>query len=200
MHLPNPKPCYTVWNEPLEASASMSTHSRRNICFNLTGDISTLKGSSLKLVDKFTYRGSSVSSTETDIDTWLAKAWTAYNSLSVIWTLDLIDKVKRSFFQAAVMLILLYERPTWTLTKRLEKKLHKNAASNIEQLLETASHKAAIQPPTTHHENYQNRRTRHAGHSWRSRDELISDVFLWTLSHGRTCSNIHAAALCRYVM
>ena len=26
--------------------------------------------------------------------------------------------------------------------------------------------------------------TRHAGHCWRSRDELISDVFLWTPSHG----------------
>ena len=30
-----------------------------------------------------------------------------------------------------------------------------------------------------------NRRTRHAGHCWRSRDELISDVLLWTPSHGR---------------
>ena len=29
------------------------------------------------------------------------------------------------------------------------------------------------------------RRTRHAGHCWRSRDELISYVFLWTPSHGR---------------
>ena len=29
------------------------------------------------------------------------------------------------------------------------------------------------------------RRTRHAGHCSRSRDELISDVFLWTPSHGR---------------
>ena len=28
-------------------------------------------------------------------------------------------------------------------------------------------------------------RTRHAGHSWRSKDELISDVLLWTPSHGR---------------
>ena len=27
------------------------------------------------------------------------------------------------------------------------------------------------------------RRTRHAGHCWRSRDELISDVFKWTPSH-----------------
>ena len=29
------------------------------------------------------------------------------------------------------------------------------------------------------------RRTRHAGHCWRSRDELISDVILWTPTHGR---------------
>ena len=42
--------------------------------FNERGDISTLSNSSLKLVDKFTYLGSSVSSTETDINTQLAKA------------------------------------------------------------------------------------------------------------------------------
>ena len=29
------------------------------------------------------------------------------------------------------------------------------------------------------------RRTWHAGHCWRSRDEFISDVHLWTPSHGR---------------
>ena len=29
------------------------------------------------------------------------------------------------------------------------------------------------------------RRTRHAGHCWRSWDELISHVLLWTPSHGR---------------
>ena len=29
------------------------------------------------------------------------------------------------------------------------------------------------------------RRTRHAGHCWRSRDELISDALLWTPTHGR---------------
>ena len=29
------------------------------------------------------------------------------------------------------------------------------------------------------------RRTRHAGHSWRSRDEFIGDVLLWTPSPGR---------------
>ena len=62
------------------------------MCFNQTGDISTLNGGSLKLVDKFTYLGSSVSSTETDIDTRQAKAWTAFDRLSVIWKSDLTDK------------------------------------------------------------------------------------------------------------
>ena len=52
--------------------------------FNQRGDNSTLNGSSLKLVDKFTYLGSNVSSTEKDINQRLAKAWTAIDKLSVI--------------------------------------------------------------------------------------------------------------------
>ena len=39
-------------------------------------------------------------------------------------------------------------------------------------------------PPIT--KTIQVRRTRHAGHSWRSKDELISDILLWTPLHGRT--------------
>ena len=91
--------------------------------FNQTGDISTLNGSSLKLVDKFTYLGSSVSSTETDINMRLAKAWTAIDRLSVIWKSDMTNKIKCSFFRAAVVLMVLYGYTTWTLTKPLEKML-----------------------------------------------------------------------------
>ena len=47
----------------------INAHKTGYICFNQTGDISTLNGSSLKVVDKFTYLGSSVSSIETNIDT-----------------------------------------------------------------------------------------------------------------------------------
>ena len=101
----------------------VNAHKTEYMCFNQTGNISTLNGSSLKLVDKFTYLGSSVSSTETDIDTRLAKAWTAINRLSVIWKSDLTDKMKHSFFKAAVVSILLYGCTTWMLTKRMEKKL-----------------------------------------------------------------------------
>ena len=38
-------------------------------------------------------------------------------------------------------------------------------------------------PPIT--KTIQVRRARHAGHCWRSRDELISYVLLWTRTHGR---------------
>ena len=84
----------------------VNAHKTEYMCFNQTGDISTLGSSSLKLVDKFTYLGSSVSSTEADIDTWLTKAWATIDKLSVIWKLDLTDKIKRSFFQTAVVSIL----------------------------------------------------------------------------------------------
>ena len=74
-----------------------------------------LKGkmfAALKLVDKFTYLGSSILSTKTDINTQLAKAWTAINKS------DLTDKMKCSFSQAAVVSILLYGCTTWILTKK----------------------------------------------------------------------------------
>ena len=88
------------------------------------------------------------------------KAWTAIDTLSIIWKSDLTDKMKRSFFQAAVVSILLYGCTTWTLTKKdgekARRQLHKNAASNIEQVLEATPNKApTIRPPTSHHENYQ---------------------------------------------
>ena len=52
----------------------------------------------------------------------------------------------------------------------------------MEQVLEAVSHKAAaVRTPATHLENY----PRHAGHCRRSKGELISDVLLWTPSHGR---------------
>ena len=138
----------------------------------------------------YVYIGSSVESTEKDIETRLTKAWTAINRLSTIWKSDLTDKMKRSFFQAAVTSILLYGCTTWTLTKRLEKKLD----GNYTRMLRAILNKSWQQHPTRHQlyghlppitKTIQVRRTRHAGHCWRSRDELIRDVLLWIPTHGR---------------
>ena len=76
----------------------VNAHKTEYMCYNQTGDITTLDGASLKLVDKFTYLGSSISSTEKDINTRLTKAWTAIDRLLIIWKSDLTDKMKRSFF------------------------------------------------------------------------------------------------------
>ena len=122
----------------------VNAHKTEYICFNQTADISTLGGSYLKLVDKFTCLESSVSSTEKDIDTRLTKAWTAIYRLSVIWKSELTDKMKRSFFQAAVVSILLYGCTTWTLTKRMEKKLD----SNYTRMLRAILNKSWRQHPT----------------------------------------------------
>ena len=46
----------------------VNAHKTEYICFNQTGDISTLNSSPLELVDKFTYLGSSVLSTKTNIN------------------------------------------------------------------------------------------------------------------------------------
>ena len=166
----------------------VNAHKTEYMCYNQTGDISTLD--SLKLVDKFIYLGSSVSSTEKDIDTRLAKAWTAIDRLSIIWKSNLTDKMKRSFFQAAVVSILLYGCTTWTLTKRLKKKLD----GNYRRMLRAILNKSWRQHSTRHQlyghlppimKTIQVRRTRHAGHCWRSKDEIISDVLLWNPAYGQ---------------
>ena len=101
--------------------------------------------------------------------------------------------MKRSFFQAAVVSILLYGCTTWTLSKRLEKKQD----GNYTRMLRTILNKSWRQHPTKHQlygylppttKTIQVTRTRHAGHSWRSRGELISDVLLWTPAYGRAKS------------
>ena len=156
--------------------------------YNQTGNITTLDGASLRLVDKFIYLGSSVSSTENDIDTRLTKAWTAIDRLLIIWKSDVTDKMKRSFFQAVVVSILLYGCTTWTLTK--EKKLDGNYTRMLRAILNKSWRKHPTRhqlyshlPPIT--KTIQVRRARHAGHCWRSKDELVSDVLLWNPTYGQ---------------
>ena len=155
-----------IW--PAGIGLHLNAHKMEYMCYNQTGDISTLDGTSLKRVDKFTYLGSRVSSTEKDINTRLTKAWTAIDRHSIIWKSDLTDKMKCSFFQAAVVSILLYGCTTWTVNKRLKKKLD----GNYTKMLRAILNKSWRQHPTRHQlyghvppitKTIQVRRTRHAG-------------------------------------
>ena len=98
--------------------------------------------------------------------------------------------MKHSFFQAVVVLILLYECTTWTLTKQLKKKLD----GIYKRMLRAILNKSWRQHPTRHQlyghlppimKTIQVRQARHAGHCWKSKDELISDVLLWTPAYGQ---------------
>ena len=95
-----------------------------------------------------------------------------------------------SFFQAEVESILLYGCTTWTLTKRMVKKLDGNYTRIVQAIL----NKSWRQHPTKHQvyshlppitKTIQVRRTRYVGHYWRRKDKLISDVLQWTSSHRR---------------
>ena len=94
------------------------------------------------------------------------------------------------FFQAAVVSILLYGRTTWTLIKRVEKELDGNYTRMLQVILNKSwrQHPTKQQlyghlPPIT--KTIKVRQTRHAGHWWRSRDELINDVLLWTPTYSQ---------------
>ena len=79
------------------------------------------------------------------------------------------------------MSILLHGCTTWTLTKRTEKKLDGYFTRMLRAIL-----KKSWKPNSTKHhlppisKTTQIRRTRHAGHYWRSKNELISVVLRWT--------------------
>ena len=98
-------------------------------------------------------------------------------------------KMKRSFFLETVVSILLDGSTTWTLTRRLEKR-----DGNYTRMLRAILNQSWRQHPTKYQlyghlppitETIQARQTRHAGPCWRSRDELIRDVLLWTPKYGR---------------
>ena len=157
----------------------IKAHKTEYMCYNQTGDISTLDRTSLKLVDKFTYLGSSVSSTEKDIDTWLMKEWTAIDRLSIIWKSDLTDKMKCNFFQAAVVSILLYGCTTWTLTKWLKKKLDGNYTRMLQAIL---------------NKSWRQHATRHQLYG------RLPPVTKWPSKSRMTSSNIYTAAIWGYGM
>ena len=94
------------------------------------------------------------------------------------------------YIQAAIVSILLYGCTTWTLTKRMEKIFDGNYTRMLRVILNkpwrqhpTKQQLYIHQPSITR--TIKSRLSRRVGHCWRSRDELISDVLLWTPSHGR---------------
>ena len=119
------------------------------------------------------------------------KIWRAIDKLSIIWKSDLTDKIKRKFLPGSgrvdTAVWMHYLDANKMAGEEARRQLHKNAASNTEQVLgATSSKKTQLYVHLLFiTKTIQVRRTRHAGHCWRSRNELISDVLLWTPTYGR---------------
>ena len=81
----------------------------------------------------FIYLGSGVSSTETYVNTHLAKVWIAVDSLSIKWKSDLSDKMKRNLW-----LIQYYctDAPHGRLQNALRKKIDENDARMLQVILD----------------------------------------------------------------
>ena len=121
--------------------------------------------------------------------------------------------MKRSFFQAAVVSILLYGCTTWTLTKRIEKKVDGNYTRMLRAILNkswrihpTKQQLYGYLPPIT--KTIKVRRTREAGmsswvlekrgraHKWCS----PMDPLTWPSKTRKTNSNLHTAAMWWFVI
>ena len=81
-------------------------------------------------------------------------------------------------------------KTTWTQTKRMEKKLDGNYTRMLRAILNkswrqhpTKQRLYGHQPPVA--KTIKVIQTRHAGHCWRSRDELVSDLLRWTRDEQR---------------
>ena len=84
---------------------------------------------------------------------------------------------------------LLYGFTSWTLTKCMEKKLDGYFTRILRAIMSKSWRQHSKKQQLYGHlqlitKTIKVRRTRYAGHCWRSRDELISDIFLWTPSYG----------------
>ena len=158
---------------------------------NNSHPVRTRNGTSLKQVDDYKYLGSYVSSSEKDFTTRKGMAWSACNDMHKIWSSQLSNNLKIKIFRATVEPILLYGSETWTLSRKLEKRLDGTYTRLLRraQSLSWKSHPTISQiygelPRVSSLVKY--RRVQFAGHCFRADAEVISSLLLWRPSYGHS--------------
>ena len=146
--------------------------------------IKTINNTLLNMVSDYVYLGSFISSSEKDFLTRKGKAWAACNAMNKIWSSDLDRDFKLKIFKAAIEPILLYGSETWTLSKKLEKRLDGTYTRLLMRVqnISWKSHHTKVYiynnlPPVS--SLVQARRVRFAGHCFRADQEVISELLLW---------------------
>ena len=158
-------------------------------------------------MDKFIYLKGSVSSTENDLYMRLARARTAINGLLIVWKSHIRLNKTQFLTSSGCVNSTIWMHPMdadEAYKQKAKRELHKNVTSYIEQILEATltKKKQLYDHQPTIPKTIQIRRSKHAGLDWRSNDELISHIFLWTPSHGRASvgrpTKTYLQQLCTY--
>ena len=156
-----------------------------NMCSNDNDFIiKSLNNVILNMVSDYVYLGSYISSSEKDFLTRKGMAWAACNAMHKIWSSNLSRAFKLEIFKAAIEPILLYGSETWTLSRKLEKRLD----GTYTRLLMRVQNLSWKRHPTRR-EIYgtippvsaivKARRVQFAGHCLRAENETISSLLLW---------------------
>ena len=121
--LQNPEDAEKLFHSLVVSAINIGLHvnSKKTeyMTLNIDGAIKSLNQTPLKKVEEFYYLGSSMSSSERDVDVRISKGWATLDKLRTISKLNLPEKIKRDFFRDTVESVLIYGASTWTLTKSL---------------------------------------------------------------------------------
>ena len=148
--------------------------------------ITSQDGSHIKEVKDYKYLGSYVEDSRKDFLARKGQAWNACNKLLTVWQSGISSSIKVSFFRACVESILLYGAETWTMKKELQDRLY-GTYTRLLMCVKNISWKTHptkeqiygdLPPITT---TVARRRAIFAGHCYRAKDQVISDILLWRL-------------------
>ena len=151
--------------------------------------IKTKNGKELKYVVDFKYLGGRMVSSEKDLEIRKALAWSACNKLKTIWKSNLKKGIKKRLFLSTVESVLLYGAETWTINKKMEKRLD-GCYTRMLRMAFNVSWKDRM----TNEELYDGlpklstkiatRRMKLAGHCIRHPEEEASKLVLWEPEKG----------------
>ena len=147
-------------------------------------DFKSKNGATLKKVDDFKYLGSYIADSQKDFGVRKALAWKACNKLERIWKSKLHSQLKVRIFKSVVEPILLYGSETWTISRKLEKRLD-GTYTNLLRRVKNLSWKSHPSLAEIYGDLdrlscvLRQRRLEYAGHCERADKEVISSLLLW---------------------
>ena len=181
-----------VENEGAKIGLSINAKKTQAITYNQednTVEIKAINGDIIKKVENYKYLGSWVKSSEHDINTRKALAWSACHKLRKVWTSSLKKSMKIRLFVSTVESVLLYDSNTWTITKKIEKQLDGTYTRMLRMALNVSwkqhmTNKILYGTLPKISEKIRANRLRLAAHCVRHEEEEASKVILWQPNRG----------------